>query len=102
MRFCPVHTHAGTSLPFPLPVSASYEQALVDSCNIIEQEMERFRICEKDTKTNAFSTEGLGQQPRMDPKEKAKSETRDWLNNTFFRKNNVCETWTYLVFEERR
>ncbi|RZB47372.1 CCR4-NOT transcription complex subunit 3 [Glycine soja] len=62
-------------------VSASYEQALVDARKIIEREMERFKICEKETKTKAFSKEGLGQQPKTDPKEKAKSETRDWLNN---------------------
>nr|KJB45058.1 hypothetical protein B456_007G287600 [Gossypium raimondii] len=62
-------------------VSASYEQALVDARKQIEREMERFKICEKETKTKAFSKEGLGQQPKTDPKEKAKSETRDWLNN---------------------
>ncbi|KAL9232979.1 hypothetical protein vseg_008028 [Gypsophila vaccaria] len=62
-------------------VSASYEQALMDSRKLIEREMERFKICEKETKTKAFSKEGLGQQPKTDPKEKAKSETRDWINN---------------------
>ncbi|KAK1310461.1 hypothetical protein QJS10_CPA08g00110 [Acorus calamus] len=62
-------------------VSASYEQALMDARKIIEREMERFKVCEKETKTKAFSKEGLGQQPKTDPKEKAKSETRDWLNN---------------------
>ncbi|KAK9925664.1 hypothetical protein M0R45_022935 [Rubus argutus] len=62
-------------------VSASYEQALVDARKLIEREMERFKICEKETKTKAFSKEGLGQQPKTDPKEKAKSETRDWINN---------------------
>ncbi|RWR80388.1 CCR4-Not complex component [Cinnamomum micranthum f. kanehirae] len=62
-------------------VSASYEQALLDARKIIEREMERFKVCEKETKTKAFSKEGLGQQPKTDPKEKAKSETRDWLNN---------------------
>ncbi|XP_062113532.1 general negative regulator of transcription subunit 3 isoform X2 [Humulus lupulus] len=62
-------------------VSASYEQALVDARKLIEREMERFKICEKETKTKAFSKEGLGQQPKTDPKEKAKAETRDWLNN---------------------
>lgn len=61
-------------------VSASYEQALVDARKLIEREMERFKICEKETKTKAFSKEGLVQQPKTDPKEKAKSETRDWLN----------------------
>ncbi|KAK9062387.1 hypothetical protein SSX86_019573 [Deinandra increscens subsp. villosa] len=62
-------------------VSASYEQALMDARKLIEREMERFKICEKETKTKAFSKEGLGQQPKTDPKEKAKSETREWLNN---------------------
>lgn len=62
-------------------VSASYEQALMDARKLIEREMERFKICEKETKTKAFSKEGLVQQPKTDPKEKAKSETRDWLNN---------------------
>ncbi|OMO62301.1 hypothetical protein CCACVL1_22902 [Corchorus capsularis] len=45
-------------------VSASYEQALVDARKQIEREMERFKICEKETKTKAFSKEGLGQQPK--------------------------------------
>ncbi|XP_075474766.1 uncharacterized protein LOC142505596 isoform X3 [Primulina tabacum] len=45
-------------------VSASYEQALVDARKLIEVEMERFKICEKETKTKAFSKEGLGQQPK--------------------------------------
>uniref|UniRef100_M4E4G5 CCR4-Not complex component Not N-terminal domain-containing protein n=1 Tax=Brassica campestris TaxID=3711 RepID=M4E4G5_BRACM len=64
-------------------ISASYEQSLVDGWKLIEREMEMFKICEKETKTKAFSKEGLGQQPNTDPKERAKSETRDWLNNVF-------------------
>ncbi|KAF8043587.1 hypothetical protein BT93_A1802 [Corymbia citriodora subsp. variegata] len=57
------------------------KKALVDARKLIEREMERFKVCEKETKTKAFSKEGLGQQPKTDPKEKAKAETRDWLNN---------------------
>ena len=52
-------------------MSASYEQSLVDARKLIEREMERFKICEKETKTKAFSKEGLGQQPktvRVSPK----------------------------------
>lgn len=49
---------------FLIQVSASYEQALVDARKLIEREMERFKICEKETKTKAFSKEGLGQQPK--------------------------------------
>ncbi|KAE8774786.1 general negative regulator of transcription subunit 3 [Hordeum vulgare] len=62
-------------------VSASYEQALMDARKQIEREMEQFKVCEKETKTKAFSKEGLGQLPKIDPREKAKAETRDRLNS---------------------
>nr|GLL24447.1 general negative regulator of transcription subunit 3-like isoform X1 [Ipomoea trifida] len=74
-------------------VSASYEQALMDARKVIEREMERFKICEKETKTKAFSKEGLGQQPKTDPKEKAKSETRDWLNNVVGELENQIDSF---------
>ncbi|CAI9102945.1 OLC1v1001347C6 [Oldenlandia corymbosa var. corymbosa] len=74
-------------------VSASYEQALMDARKLIEKEMERFKICEKETKTKAFSKEGLGQQPKTDPKEKAKSETRDWLNNVVSELENQIDSF---------
>ncbi|XP_047970383.1 general negative regulator of transcription subunit 3-like isoform X2 [Salvia hispanica] len=74
-------------------VSASYEQALMDARKQIEREMERFKICEKETKTKAFSKEGLGQQPKTDPKEKAKSETRDWLNNVVSELENQIDNF---------
>ncbi|MFS7988322.1 putative CCR4-Not complex component, Not domain-containing protein [Helianthus anomalus] len=38
--------------------------ALMDVRKLIKHEMERFKICEKETKTKAFSKEGLGQQPK--------------------------------------
>lgn len=44
--------------------------------------MERFKVCEKEMKTKAFSKEGLGQAAKLDPKEKAKNEMRDWINDT--------------------
>ncbi|GAB2227800.1 hypothetical protein Droror1_Dr00009627 [Drosera rotundifolia] len=62
-------------------ISASYENDLLEHRKAIERAMERFKICERESKTKAFSKEGLGQQPKTDPKEKAKSETRDWINN---------------------
>ena len=33
-------------------------------------------------KTKAFSKEGLGQSAKQDPRERARSEIRDWLNTT--------------------
>ncbi|KAE8788286.1 putative protein ycf45 [Hordeum vulgare] len=53
---------------------------IMDARKQIEREMERFKVCEKETKTKAFSKEGLGQQPKTDPGEKAKAQTRYWLN----------------------
>ncbi|KAL3497833.1 hypothetical protein ACH5RR_040565 [Cinchona calisaya] len=65
----------------------------MDARKLIEREMERFKICGKETKTNAFSKEGLGQQPKTDPKEKAKSETRDWLNNVVGELENQIDSF---------
>ncbi len=44
--------------------------------------MERFKLCEKEMKTKAFSKEGLGQSAKQDPRERARSEIRDWMNTT--------------------
>ena len=44
--------------------------------------MERFKVCEKETKTKAFSKEGLGQATKVDPREKARNEAREWINTT--------------------
>ena len=43
--------------------------------------MESFKVVEKETKTKAFSKEGLmAARDRKDPKEKAKDDAREWLN----------------------
>lgn len=39
-------------------------QALLEARKTIENKMEKFKVCEKETKTKAFSKEGLGQQPK--------------------------------------
>jgi len=41
--------------------------------------MEKFKACEKEMKTKAFSKEGLIAAMRLDPAEKAKHEARQWL-----------------------
>lgn len=45
---------------------------------LIEQKMEKFKICEKETKTKKFSKEGLAQD-RTDPRQKAKWEVGEWV-----------------------
>ena len=46
--------------------------------------MERFKIVERETKTKAYSKEGLGAAAKMDPKEKEKEEVLVWLSVSSF------------------
>eukprot|EP01052_Picozoa_sp_SAG31_P011966 SAG31_NODE_689_length_12806_cov_5.358857_20_plen_204_part_00 len=48
----------------------------------VESRMERFKVCEKETKTKAFSKEGLAAAEKSDPAEVARQEARDWVNST--------------------
>lgn len=41
--------------------------------------MEKFKACEKEMKTKAFSKEGLIQATKLDPKEQEKEEATQWL-----------------------
>ncbi|KAH7105597.1 Not1 N-terminal domain, CCR4-Not complex component-domain-containing protein [Auriculariales sp. MPI-PUGE-AT-0066] len=54
---------------------------LIDYRKLIETQMEKFKACEKEMKTKAFSKEGLIAAMRLDPAEKAKHECRQWLEN---------------------
>ena len=56
--------------------------ALVEARKAVERQMERFKVCEKETKTKMFSKEGLAQAQKQDPREKAKNEIKDWINTT--------------------
>ena len=41
--------------------------------------MEKFKACEKEMKTKAFSKEGLIQSAKLDPKAQEKMETTQWV-----------------------
>lgn len=41
--------------------------------------MERFKIVERETKTKAYSKEGLGLAQKVDPAQREKEETGQWL-----------------------
>jgi len=43
------------------------------------QQMEKFKACEKEMKTKAFSKEGLIQSAKLDPKAQEKLEQTQWL-----------------------
>lgn len=58
------------------------KSALLEARKAVERQMERFKVCEKETKTKMFSKEGLALAQKQDPKEKARNEMRDWINTT--------------------
>ena len=41
--------------------------------------MEKFKACEKEMKTKAFSKEGLTQSAKLDPKQQEKVDTMSWV-----------------------
>ncbi|BGP55850.1 hypothetical protein JCM8202_002659 [Rhodotorula sphaerocarpa] len=57
------------------------KQPLVDHRKLIETQMERFKACEKEMKTKAFSKEGLNAATKLDPKEQQKLEMCQWIGS---------------------
>jgi hypothetical protein len=46
------------------------------------QQMERFKVMERQAKTKAFSKEGLAAAAMVDPREKERNRIREWLNDS--------------------
>lgn len=42
--------------------------------------MEKFKVVERETKTKAYSKEGLGAAQKLDPAQKEREEIQNWLN----------------------
>ena len=59
---------------------------------MLSQQMERFKLCEKEMKTKAYSKEGLASN-KMDPHEKAKADTRRWLGDVLDRIGSQIDTY---------
>ncbi|KAN0124297.1 Not1 N-terminal domain, CCR4-Not complex component domain containing protein [Russula decolorans] len=57
------------------------KSALLENRRLIETQMEKFKACEKEMKTKAFSKEGLIQSAKLDPKAQEKLEQTQWLQN---------------------
>jgi len=53
---------------------------LMENRKLIETQMERFKIVERETKTKAYSKEGLTASARMDPAERERCDIMGWLN----------------------
>ena len=62
------------------------------------QQMERFKVVERETKTKAYSKEGLGAAQKMDPAQKEREDITQWLNNGIESLNiQVCFSFQYLL-----
>ena len=68
------------------------KSTLIDSRKLIETKMEQFKICEKDTKTKAYSKEGLARDSKLDPKDQEREEKRDWINQCIERLAELVDT----------
>jgi len=56
--------------------------SLLDNRRLIEQQMERFKVVERETKTKAYSKEGLGAAQKLDPAQREKESVSCWLQSS--------------------
>ncbi|CRK90795.1 CLUMA_CG004485, isoform A [Clunio marinus] len=56
--------------------------SLLDNRRLIETQMERFKVVERETKTKAYSKEGLGAAQKLDPSQREKENVSCWLQNS--------------------
>ncbi|XP_053200255.1 CCR4-NOT transcription complex subunit 3-like isoform X2 [Panonychus citri] len=55
------------------------KRLLLDDRKLIETQMERFKVLERETKTKAYSKEGLGAAQKLDPAQREKDEVTNWM-----------------------
>ncbi|KAI8388027.1 Not1 N-terminal domain, CCR4-Not complex component-domain-containing protein [Radiomyces spectabilis] len=71
------------------------KRSLLENRKLIESQMERFKAIEKEMKTKAYSKEGLLQREKLDPKEKEKMDTCDWITSTVDELSRQIESAEY-------
>ncbi|XP_022919409.1 CCR4-NOT transcription complex subunit 3 [Onthophagus taurus] len=65
---------------------------LMDNRKLIEQQMEKFKVVERETKTKAYSKEGLGAAQKLDPVQKERDEIQKWLKDSISTLSSQCDT----------
>ncbi|EPZ31958.1 Not CCR4-Not complex component domain-containing protein [Rozella allomycis CSF55] len=65
--------------------------SLLESRRTIETMMEKFKACEREMKTKAYSKEGLNAAVKIDPREKEKSDLCSWINGCVDRLNTQID-----------
>jgi len=65
--------------------------------------MERFKVVERETKTKAYSKEGLGAAQKLDPAQKEREEISAWLTQSIESLNiqviNYFDLMKLVLFE---
>ncbi|XP_063983551.1 CCR4-NOT transcription complex subunit 3 isoform X2 [Diachasmimorpha longicaudata] len=69
------------------------KSTLLDYRKLIETQMERFKVVERETKTKAYSKEGLGAAQKLDPAQKEREEVSNWLANSIDSLNLQLDTF---------
>lgn len=64
---------------------------LMEKRKLIEMQMERFKVVERETKTKAYSKEGLTSGQKLDPVERERCELSHWLNQCIDNLNLACD-----------
>ncbi|XP_076314639.1 uncharacterized protein LOC143226975 [Tachypleus tridentatus] len=63
----------------------------------MSKQMERFKVVERETKTKAYSKEGLGGAQKVDPAQKEKDETTNWLSDRLEELRDHVEKHRYHI-----
>ncbi|KAL3317414.1 CCR4-NOT transcription complex, subunit 3 [Cichlidogyrus casuarinus] len=74
------------------------KRLLVDARKTIEVDMERFKVIEKETKTKAYSKEGLLiNDNRKDPAQREKEEMAEWLRQSITQFKSIAEKIEFSI-----
>lgn len=64
---------------------------LIECRQLIESKMEQFKICEKETKTKAYSKEGLAMQDKLDPAVVERERCTRWVSEQIDTLNELVD-----------
>lgn len=83
------------------------KSTLLEYRKLIETQMERFKVVERETKTKAYSKEGLGAAQKLDPAQKEREEMAAWLASSIDALNLQldqfeCEIESLLAGKKKR
>ncbi|VEL23590.1 unnamed protein product, partial [Protopolystoma xenopodis] len=74
------------------------KRPLLEARKEIEQDMERFKVIEKETKTKAYSKEGLlSTDSKKDPLQKEKEELEEWLKQSISLLQTQSEKYEFEI-----